>query len=243
MRLVLLIVAMLLVILGPLMIWGEFLDEQLMGDNGLRLLREWGWWAAIAGIGLIISDLILPVPALAIIAAFGMLYGPLVGGFLGGLGAFLAGLLAYGLCRLTGERSARWLLGDSSLIKLRRFFDRYGLWAVALSRWMPILPEALSCLAGLVRMSLGRFCLSLALGSWAMGFVFAAFGSVSVEHPVGALVLAAVLPLLFLPFLRRAFREDRTEAVKVTPASCTDSSDRPVPELPSSIAVGASCQP
>jgi uncharacterized membrane protein YdjX (TVP38/TMEM64 family) len=203
MRLCLLVMALVTLVTAPLLIWGDAIDERLAGEKGVALLEQYGAWAWLVAIGLIVSDLVLPVPAPAVMAALGMLYGPILGGLIGGTGSFLAGMTAYGGCRLLGPRAARFLVGDAHLVRLARFFARVGLWAVALSRWMPLMPEVLACLAGLARMHVGRFAAALACGSFAMGIAFAALGTAYADRPVVGLVLSALVPLAGWPIVRR----------------------------------------
>lgn len=160
----------------------------------------------------------LPVPSTAVIAALGMIYGPWLGGLMGGIASTIAGIIAYGGCRLLGVRVQRFLVGETNLEKLERFFARFGLSAIALSRWMPLLPEALCCLAGMARMPMGPFLAALACGSLAMGFVFAWLGQAYMERPVAGLVLSALIPLAVWPILhwllrKPTVRNPATEAV------------------------------
>ena len=78
----------------------------------------------------------------AVIAGLGMMYGPWLGGLVGGVGSTLAGLVAYAGGRWVGRPAVKLFAGDADLAKLSRFFARNGLWAIAFSRWMPLLPEA-----------------------------------------------------------------------------------------------------
>jgi len=67
---------------------------------------------------------------------------------------------------------------------------------VALSRALPILPEVISCTAGLVRMPFRRFAVALACGSVPMGFLFAAIGKAGHETPGWAFGLSLLVPAL-----------------------------------------------
>jgi membrane protein DedA with SNARE-associated domain len=73
-------------------------------------------------------------------------------------------------------------------------FAKSGGWVVALSRALPILPEVISCTAGLVRMPFKRFVVSLACGSVPMGFLFAAIGQTGREAPGWAFGFSLALP-------------------------------------------------
>ena len=189
----------------PFLLWGEAFEAAFSAQGSREWLERYGAWAWAAAIGLLMSDLVLPVPSTAVMSALGILYGPVLGGLIGAVGSFLAGTLAYVLCRLLGQRAARRLVGERDLERGRRFFARTGGWAVALSRWLPLLPEIIACLAGLTRMSAGRFFAALACGCLPMALVFAALGTAGVQ----GLVVSALVPLALWPLASRMLRGPR----------------------------------
>lgn len=201
MRLFLVVLALVALMLLPILIFGDAIDEYFSGEEGLKRLQSFGQFAWLVGIALIIGDLVLPVPSTAVISGLGMLYGPWLGGLIGGIGSMLAGLIGYVGCRLLGRRFLDFLVGETNLEKLGRFFERYGPWAIALSRWMPLLPEALCCLAGMARMRLVPFLAALGCGSLAMGLAFAFLGAASMDRPVLGLFISALIPVAVWPFI------------------------------------------
>ena len=98
------------------------------------------------------------------------------------------------------------LLGAVELAVAERLFDRVGGWLVVLSRWLPVFPEVIACMAGLSGMRPTPFFAALACGSAPLAFVFAAMGHAGADHPVLAIALSAGLPpLLWLsvqPYVR-----------------------------------------
>ena len=145
------------------------------------------------------SDLLLPIPSTVVFTALGILYGPWLGGLIGAIGFALGGAIAYGICRSFGERAALWLLGDRDYRRGRALFARSGGWIVVLSRWLPVLPEVISCIAGLTQMPVSRFSLALICGSTPIALAFAALGHAGKEQPllaIGASVIIA--PILWL---------------------------------------------
>jgi uncharacterized membrane protein YdjX (TVP38/TMEM64 family) len=206
-RLALLFGVLALLVAVPFLLFGDFFDALMSGAAAQQLLESLGMWAGPAAVALLAVDLLLPIPASAIMAALGMLYGPLVGGVLAAAGSFAAGCLGYGLCRLFGRPAASCLLGAKELPAAERRFDRIGAWLIVLSRALPLLPEVLVCMAGLVRMPAARFLMALACGSVPVGFVFAGLGAAGADRPVLALAAATLLPaLLWLLFGQRLYR-------------------------------------
>lgn len=185
-----------LVVLVPFAIWGSGFEQSFTPEGAAAWLAGYGPWASVAGILLLMSDLVLPIPATAVMAALGFVYGPAAGGLIASLGSFLSGALGYLLCRWFGRPVAVRLLGPEDLMEGERLFARVGAWLVVLSRWLPIFPEVIACLAGLARMPPLSFFAALACGSAPLGFVFAAIGHAGVSHPVLAIALSAGLPPL-----------------------------------------------
>jgi uncharacterized membrane protein YdjX (TVP38/TMEM64 family) len=155
------------------------------------------------------SDLFLPIPATAVMAALGFVYGPLAGGLIATLGGFLAGALAYLLCRWFGRKAALRLLGPQDLADGERLFAKVGGWLVVLSRWLPVFPEVIACMAGLARMPPRAFFVALACGSAPLGFAFAAIGHAGADHPLLAILLSAGLPPLLWLSVQPYFRAKR----------------------------------
>lgn len=198
-RLFLILAALVIV---PFWIWGGSFEAAMSPETlvtAFQASRDWAW---LAGLGLLVIDLFLPVLGTAVMSALGLVYGWWLGGLLSALGSIGSGMLAYGLCFRLGRRAARWFAGEEGLAKGEHLFrGSLGGWLVALSRWMPVLPEVVACLAGIVRMPVRRFFLALCAGSVPMGFVFAWIGHSGTQQPVFALVLSAGLPpMIWLTF-------------------------------------------
>ncbi len=187
--------------IGSFFLWGGNFETLFTSDGVPKALGPNGWLLVV---GLLALDAFLPIPSTAAIAALGMTYGPLQGGAYGFIGLFLAGAVGYGTCRLANERVARFLAGETGLATGRRFFARSGPWAIALSRWTILLPELLSCFAGLVRMPPKIYFAALACGCLPTAFAYAWLGSTESarEHPLLALALSAAVPVLLWTLVR-----------------------------------------
>lgn len=195
MRLLYLFLALAVLVLIPFVVWGDWFVHLLGGDASKHCLAELGPWAWLAAFGLLVADLVLPIPATPVMSALGWIYGPWLGGAIGAAGAFTSGSLAYGLCRKFGDRIALRILGAEDLAKGHRLFAFAGGWIIALTRWVPILPEVTSCLAGLTKMPGRKFFPALACGCVPMAMTFAWIGSQGHEQPTLALGLSAALPV------------------------------------------------
>lgn len=188
--------ALLAGILAPFFLFGRAFDAALSVEGSVAWMTRFGPWAGLGGILLLVADLFLPIPSTVVMSALGLRFGPWWGGILAGTGSVLSGLLGYGLCRWIGQPAARWFADERSLHAGRALFAARGAWMVLLSRWMPVLPEAIACLAGLAGMPFRDFLFALVCGSFPTGFAFAAVGALGNQNPAAAMVLSIVLPII-----------------------------------------------
>lgn len=199
----------------PFAFFGDTVEALFTGDKSVEMIRESGVLGPLLAIAMLIGDLVLPIPTTAIFAALGIVYGPWLGGSIASLGSFLSGVFGYTLCRRYGLPIAQALAGPESLQSGERLFQKAGGWLVAFSRWLPLMPEVVSCLAGLSRMPLKPFLLALLCGVIPVSFVFAAIGHTGASRPVLTLILSAIAPLvlwlLAQPLLKRTLSRSSTD--------------------------------
>ncbi len=213
-RLLLLFCVLALLVIVPFLVWGDRFQQSMTLEGTVAKMRAAGDWAWLVGIALLVIDLFLPIFGTVVMSALGLIYGWVLGGIIASVGSIAAGLLAYGLSYRLGRRAARRLAGEDGLREGERLFQgELGGWLVALSRWMPVLPEVVACLAGISRMPLRRFFPALCAGSVPMAFVFARIGEAAEHQPGLALLLSAGLPPLIWALFRafylwRAKRND-----------------------------------
>ncbi len=212
MRLIFLLVALVIIVLIPFFIWGDTLMAFFSLEHSLEFLKGYGTWAWAVAIVLLMADLFLPLPATLIMSALGYIYGPLVGGLLSATGSFASGVLAYWLCRLLGENAATWILGKKEYERGKKIATKVGGWVVALSRWLPVFPEVIASMAGLIRMPVKNFYIALACGSLPLGFTYAIVGNSANADPVLAIVLSACIPPVIWFAVSRVLRNSLRES-------------------------------
>ena len=206
MRLLLIFIALAVIVLAIFFLWGESMLAVFSEEGSIGWLRHYGGWAWLAGIALLMSDLLLPLPATIIMAAIGYIYGPLAGGWINVSGSFLSGVTGYWICRLSGEKVAVKLLGIKDFERGKKIARKTGGWIVVLSRWLPVFPEVISCMAGLTHMRAVHFHVALLCGSIPLGFVYAYIGYAGVENPALAIGLSAGLPPLLWLMISPVFK-------------------------------------
>lgn len=194
MRLVWLMIALAAFFLLGWGLFGEGLEEAWNVERLAGHFEQAKSWAWLLGIFLLLSDLLLPIPGTIVMSALGAVYGIWIGGLLSAIGSMLAGMLGYGVGRFFDEKFAKRWLGENDFEKGKGLFAKSGAWVVAISRALPILPEVLACMAGLLRMPFGMFVIALACGSVPMGYLFAWIGTVGRDQPAWGLVFSLGVP-------------------------------------------------
>jgi len=211
MRLLLLMLGLGVFFLLGWWIFGQGLEEAWNVEVLAGRFEEAKNWAWLVGIGLLLADLLLPIPGTIVMSALGAVYGVWLGGVLASVGSMLAGTLGYGVGRFFNETTARKWLGEKDFERGKKVFAGRGAWVVAMSRAVPILPEVLSCMAGLLRMPFWKFFTALACGSIPMGFLFAWIGTAGRDSPAWGLGFSIAVPAVLwgiAGILRRGGSED-----------------------------------
>jgi uncharacterized membrane protein YdjX (TVP38/TMEM64 family) len=203
-------------------LWGAEFETWFSREACARWFEQIRPVAWLAGMGLLVADLVLPVPATGVMAALGATYGLWLGALVGATGSALAGLAGYGLARLAGRRAVRWIANEPELRRFQAFFDRWGGAAIIISRILPILPEVIAVLAGLSRMRFARFLTALLLGTVPTAVLFAYLGSGAVKEPSYGVLLAVLIPLVLWPGFLYWIRRTERRAVPDHPAKGAD---------------------
>jgi len=190
---------------GGFALWGEHFELLFSQQACAAWFAQMKPYAWLIGIGLLIGDLVLPIPATGIMAALGAVYGLWTGAMISILGSTMAGFTGYGLARFAGRRISRYLAGEKELDRFTFFFNKWGGAAIIVSRIMPILPEVMVILAGLSRMKPINFSIALLLGTVPTCFLFTSMGQAAQQQPVWGIGTAVFVPLLIWPVFLRFF--------------------------------------
>jgi uncharacterized membrane protein YdjX (TVP38/TMEM64 family) len=134
------------------------------------------WGAGVLGVGLLLADVVLPVPSSGVMVVHGAVYGLVVGSILslaGGTGATVAAFFLGRRSRSTLER----LAGPEQRARASRLLDRYGVWAILLSRPVPVLAETVAIMAGTGRLRWWQAAWAGAVGVLVPAVGYAAVGA------------------------------------------------------------------
>jgi uncharacterized membrane protein YdjX (TVP38/TMEM64 family) len=219
-RLLLLAAALLALVLVPFVLWGDAFELAapiwLQSSNG-RV------WLALLGLGLLIADVVLPIPSSIVAVGLVIALGPITGGAVVALGAFLSFVLGYGLGRVVPEWRLRRWIGPALWDRMRQRAGNTDAWWIALSRPLPVLAELSAILAGVWRLPLWRTFAQAAAASTVLGALYGGSAWLGAQAP-SAWVSIAVL--LLLPatfwFAHRAWDRSKSSTEHTAP-ELTDS--------------------
>jgi membrane-associated protein len=202
---------------GPWMVWGvaaillietgTIIASFLPGDSILFLL----------GISLAVTP-VMPLPLALLVVA---------------VAAVLGSQAGYGIGVLLGDalwkrQKKTWFYNEEVVTRTHEFFEKHGSRAIVMARFIPVLRALVPMLAGVSKMSAGRFAVFNAIGGvlWAAGITLAGFGLGHVEFVrkyldiciLGVVGLSA-LPLVIevarkvLPRFMKSQSKENTEKV------------------------------
>jgi uncharacterized membrane protein YdjX (TVP38/TMEM64 family) len=182
------------------------LFEEPFTAFGTRLAKGGmnGWMLAAAIGALLALDVFLPVPSSLVSTAAGAALGFWPGAAVIWVGMMIGAGVGYIVGSAAGPAASR-LVGQDSLERARRTFDRHGMWALALCRAVPVLAEASVVFAGIARTPLLRFIIVMLLANFGIAVAYAAVGAYAmrIESFLLAFFGAIALPGLAMLLGRR----------------------------------------
>lgn len=153
------------------------------------------WLVAVAGVGLLTVDVVLPVPASALMIAHGAVFGFWPGMLLSLTGGTLATVLAYFVGRGSRPVVDRLLSADQQR-RGAELVARHGTWAVVASRPVPVFAETVAILSGTTSaLRWWQVAVAGAAGNLVPAVAYAAVGSTATSSANGLVVVLAVLAL------------------------------------------------
>ena len=174
-----------------LLFWVYFIDKTIL----YRIVVDWfvnpiyllGIFGVILFIGIMaIQGLIVPLPSEIVLLATGMIWGLVLGGFMGVIGSMAAGLLCFYISRKGGRPLAEKFVGEKAINLADGFIHKYGMWAILIARFLPFVAfDPISYTAGLVDMDVKKYSLGTLIGSIPRAFLFSWLGaSLGLNPPI-----------------------------------------------------------
>ena len=198
----------------PFLSFGQSLQGRIEGwfDGSLSAPGT-----AVATIGVLASDIFLPVPSSFVSTAAGARLGVACGTAVSWFGLTLGATLGFALARWFGPRFARRLAGRDELARMEMLGTRIGPPMLVLTRALPVLAETTVLLAGTLGLSWRQFLPATALANLGLALAYSLLGhwAAGQDELVAALVASIAIPLLAARLAHRGLRTspagDRTQ--------------------------------
>lgn len=186
----------------PFLLWGERFEAwAVQWTNNPPAWQT----AAPVIVGLLATDIFLPVPSSLISTMGGWTLGGLGGTVASWIGMSVGAVIGFALARRWGRRLAVWLSTESSLARMDQMSQRMGPAILAVTRGVPVFAEASVLLMGMHRLAWRRFLPPVLLSNLGLAAAYSFFGKYAQEHgwlPM-ALGVSVALPVLLGAGLRR----------------------------------------
>ena len=157
-----------------------------------------GELAAWLGVGLLVADIVLPVPSSAVMLAHGALFGIIPGAALSLLGrtgnAVVGVLIGRGAGSLLSRRSLR-RSASADTGKGAKLVGRWGLAAVVFTRPIPVLAESTLVAAAAMGLSPAAVIGAAVIGALPEAVLYAVAGDMATSYANGAIVFLGVIVL------------------------------------------------
>jgi uncharacterized membrane protein YdjX (TVP38/TMEM64 family) len=149
-------------------------------------------------VGLLATDILLPVPSSVVSALAGYELGWWRATLATWVGMNLGAVIGFSLARRWGRPLALWFSKEEDLERMRHVSDLYGPFVLALTRAVPVFAEASVLIVGIHRLSWKRFLPAVLFSNFCIALAYSAFGDWAKENqwlPL-ALGVAIALPIL-----------------------------------------------
>lgn len=156
-------------------------------------------------IGLLSTDILLPIPSSVISTLSGWQLGWWLGTLATWIGMNLGAIIGFAMARRWGKPFALWFSKEEDLERMRIVSDRYGPFVLVLTRAMPVFAEATVLIAGIHQLAWRRFLPAVIFSNLGIALAYSAFGDFAEHHqwlPL-ALGIAIAIPVMVAAVAQR----------------------------------------
>lgn len=153
------------------------------------------WTYSAISFGLLAGDVLLPVPSSLLM----ILNGKVLGVFAGASLSLVAGMTASLIGFYLGHKSTSFVnrfFSEKDIAAGNRFFNRFGSFSIAISKFIPILSETISFISGCSDISLKNFLVNSLTGHLLIAVIYAFIGHFAVAYNsnvLAGIVIGSVL--------------------------------------------------
>jgi len=187
----LLIMAALMAFFVILFLIVEALGVPLLSDP-TPWMKHRGILAASLGVGLLIADVLLPVPSSLVMVAHGALFGVWVGTFLSLVGSVGAAMFGFAIGRRGGKFLNR-AVTPAEQSRANQLLARWGALGIIVTRPIPVLAETVAIMSGTSSLSWSTVMLASIAGSLPPALLYALTGAAVANFQSTSLMFGVVL--------------------------------------------------
>jgi uncharacterized membrane protein YdjX (TVP38/TMEM64 family) len=177
----------------------EALGVPLLSDP-TPWMKHGGVLAAGLGVGLLIADVLLPVPSSLVMVAHGAIFGVVIGTILSLVGSVGAALFGFAIGRRGGRILER-AITSAERARADYLLARWGALAIIITRPVPLLAETVSIMAGASTMSWSSLFFASFAGSLPPALLYALTGAAVANFQSTALMFGVVMAVAGLFWL------------------------------------------
>lgn len=192
----------LLVPVLPFIAFGGELEDWL---RGLAEEPPEPWITSLWVVGLLATDILLPIPSSVISTLSGWQLGWGLGTLVTWIGMNLGATVGFALARRFGHSFARWFSKPAELERMQVINEQYGPSILVLTRAMPVFAEASVLIAGIHQLSWRRFLPAIVLSNLGIAVAYSTLGDYAERHqwlPL-ALAVSIAVPVLVAGVAKR----------------------------------------
>jgi len=186
-----LIVAALIASLTIIFLIVEALGIPLLSDP-TPWMKHGGVVAAALGVGLLIADVLLPVPSSLVMVAHGALFGVVVGTLLSLSGSVGAALFGFAIGRRGGKFLDR-VVTPADRSRANYLLARWGALAIIVTRPIPLLAETVAIMSGASSLGWATIALASFAGSLPAALLYSLTGAAVTNFQNTSLMFGVVL--------------------------------------------------
>ncbi len=197
----------LLVPVLPFLFFGGQIEDWLRGFTEDPPSVGITFWLVV---GLLATDILLPIPSSVISTLSGWQLGWLLGTLATWLGMTLGATLGFALARKWGQPFALWFSRAEDLDRMQHVSRLYGPAILIMTRAIPVFAEASVLMAGIHQLTWRRFMPAIVLSNLGIAIAYSWFGDFAEEHQwlPFALAVSIAIPVLVAALARRWLPSD-----------------------------------
>jgi|TARA_R110002096_G_scaffold272470_1_gene466181 uncharacterized membrane protein YdjX (TVP38/TMEM64 family) len=199
----------------------QFFNEawEVLSSNDEQKISDWvsqfDVWGPLIIVGAMVLQMFMfIIPSFLLMVVTIIAYGPWLGSGIILVAIFTASSIGYGVGVNFGTPVIQRILGEKTEKKITGFLEDYGFWAIIVTRVSPFLSnDAISIIAGMLRMGYWRFIASTMLGILPLTVIIAILGENNERMKSGLIWVGAISLVGFIAYVwwdRKRSKKSRT---------------------------------